>query len=222
MENRNILTKTLYSCQNPLLKDYFDQSKHPWELLTLLPEMMNAFLKNPPNGYRKIADGIFVGEGVTIDKSATIVSPCIIGDHTEIRPGAYLRGNVFIGSNCIIGNSTELKNAILLVYVEVPHFNYVGDSILGNHSHLGAGAVCSNFKGDGKDIVIHADKDYETHLMKVGAFVGDHGNVGCNAVLNPGTIIGKNTFVYPLVVCRGVYPNDVIVKSSDNIVKRHQ
>ena len=144
----------------------------------------------------------------------------VIGPGTEIRPGAYLRGNVITGPNCVIGNSSELKNAVLLEKVQVPHYNYVGDSILGNFSHMGAGSICSNLKSDGSNVVIRGDRDYETGLRKVGGILADHADIGCGCVLNPGTVIGKNTSVYPLTALRGVYPADCIVKSTDNVVKR--
>ena len=155
-----------------------------------------------------------------IANTATILPPAIIGAGTEIRPGAYLRGNVICGYNCVIGNSTELKNVVLLDKVQVPHYNYVGDSVLGNRAHLGGGAICSNLKADGKNVVIHGDQEYETGLRKIGAILGDHADVGCGCVLNPGTVVGKNTSVYPLTSLRGVYPADCIVKAQKEIVKR--
>jgi len=163
---------------------------------------------------------VFVGDNVKIHKSAVILPPTIIGSNTEIRPNAYLRGNVIIGENCVIGNSTELKECILLNNVQVPHYNYVGNSVLGNFSHMGAGSICSNLKSDGKNVVIHGDKDYETGLRKVGAILGDFADVGCNCVLNPGTIIGKNSSIYPLTSLRGVIQENSIVKSMKEIVKR--
>jgi len=144
----------------------------------------------------------------------------MIGAGTEIRPGAFLRGNVITGENCVIGNSSELKNCVLLDTVQVPHYNYVGDSVLGNHAHMGAGSICSNLKSDGKAVVIHGDEDYETGLRKIGGILADGADIGCGCVLNPGTVIGKNTSVYPLTALRGVFPEESIVKSVDNVVKR--
>jgi len=144
----------------------------------------------------------------------------VIGAGTEIRPGAFLRGNVITGENCVIGNSSELKNCVLLDTVQVPHYNYVGDSVLGNHAHMGAGSICSNLKSDGKAVVIHGDEDYETGLRKIGGILADGADIGCGCVLNPGTVIGKNTSVYPLTALRGVFPEESIVKSVDNVVKR--
>ena len=161
-----------------------------------------------------------VGENVKIADTATILPPAIIGSGTEIRPGAYLRGNVITGENCVIGNSSEIKNAILLEKVQVPHYNYVGDSVLGNKAHMGAGSICSNLKSDGKAVVIHGDEDFETGLRKIGGILADGADVGCGCVINPGTVIGKNTTVYPLTSLRGVYPANSIVKAQEKIVVR--
>ena len=139
-----------------------------------------------------------------------------------MRPGAFIRGNVFVGENCVIGNSTEIKNSILLNKAQVPHYNYVGDSILGNYSHMGAGSICSNLKSDGKAVVIHGDSEYETGLRKIGAILGDRADIGCGCVLNPGTVIGSNTSVYPLNALRGVFTSDSIVKSINNVVEREK
>ncbi|MBR2965366.1 MAG: UDP-N-acetylglucosamine pyrophosphorylase [Clostridia bacterium] len=181
---------------------------------------MSALIASGLDGFTEISEGVWVGRDVTIYPTATILPPAIIGSGTEIRPGAFLRGNVITGENCVIGNSSELKNCVLLDKVQTPHYNYVGDSVLGNFAHMGAGSICSNLKSDGKAVVIHGDTEYETGLRKVGAILGDHADVGCGCVLNPGTVIGKNTSVYPLCALRGVYPEDCIVKSPDNVVKR--
>ena len=161
-----------------------------------------------------------MGENVKIAKTATIEAPAIIGSDTELRPGAYLRGNVIVGEKCVVGNSSELKNCILLNHVQVPHYNYVGDSILGDYAHMGAGSILSNLKSGGKNITIHGDKEYETGLRKIGGFLGEHADIGCGSVLNPGTIIGKNTQVYPLSMLRGCFPENSIVKSQTNIVEK--
>jgi NDP-sugar pyrophosphorylase family protein len=160
-----------------------------------------------------------MGENVKIAPTAYIEGPAIIGANTEIRPGAYIRGTVIIGEKCVIGNSTELKNAVLCDGVQVPHYNYVGDSVLGDKAHLGAGAICSNFKGDGSNITVRGDQNYATGLRKMGAILGDRADIGCGSVLNPGTVIGKGTRVYPLNSLRGVYPEKSIVKSKDDIVE---
>ena len=171
-------------------------------------------------GFSELKKGVLVGQNVKIADFVTIEAPAIIGHGTEIRPGAYIRGNVITGQNCVIGNSTEIKNAILLDKVQVPHYNYVGDSVLGNRSHMGAGSICSNLTSDGKAVVIHADSEIETGLRKIGGILADGADIGCGCVINPGTVIGKNTSVYPLTALRGVYPANAIVKDQNRIVAR--
>lgn len=217
---KKVKTSELFSCENEYLKEIFENSEYPWEILPKIKEYINDILKNGLTGYKLIADGVLVGENVKIYPTATIEAPAIIGEGTEVRPGAFLRGNVITGKNCVIGNSSELKNCVLCDSVQVPHYNYVGDSVLGYKAHMGAGSVCSNLKSDGKAVVIHADKDYETGMRKIGAILADGADVGCGCVLNPGTVIGKNTSVYPLNSLRGVFPADCIIKSQTNVVKR--
>ena len=218
MNKLNIKTAELFSTNNPILKDVFEKSTYPWEILPQIKEIVKKALETGLEGYTLLEEGILVGENVKIAKTATIEAPAIIGKDTELRPGAYLRGNVIIGEGCVIGNSSELKNCILLNHVQVPHYNYVGDSILGDYAHMGAGSILSNLKSGGKNITIHGDKEYETGLRKIGSFLGEHADIGCGSVLNPGTIIGKNTRVYPLSMLRGCYPENSIVKSPKNIV----
>jgi len=218
----DISIKALFDCRVPYLTKLFSDCVFPWEMLPKIKQYVTDLIKTGIDGYTVFSEGVLVGKNVKISRLATIEPPVVIGDGCELRPGAYLRGNVILGRNCVIGNSTELKNCILLDNVEVPHYNYVGDSVLGNYSHLGAGAVCSNLKADNKSVVIHSDTDYETGLRKVGAVLADKANIGCNCVMNPGTVVGKNTSVYPLTSLRGVYPCDSIVKSSVIIVKREE
>ncbi len=218
--NKNVKTKELFDCKTEYLTELFDGAIYPWHMLPKIKEYIFKLIENGIDGYEKYSDGVLIGKNVKIYPNVTIEAPAIIGEGTEIRPGAFIRGNVITGKNCVIGNSTELKNCILLDNVQVPHYNYVGDSVLGNFSHMGAGSICSNLKSDGKSVVIHSDKDYETGLRKIGGILGDYADVGCGCVLNPGTVIGKNTSVYPLTSLRGVYPSECIVKSADNIVKR--
>ena len=215
-----VRTAELFDCQVPYLTDLFSKCEFPWQMLPLIKETIQNLLTHIPQGFTEIKEGILVGENVTIHPNAVIVAPAVIGSGTEIRPGAYLRGNVITGDNCVIGNSSELKNCILLNKVQVPHYNYVGDSILGNYAHMGAGSICSNLKSDGSNVVIRGEQTYETGLRKVGGILADHADIGCGCVLNPGTVIGKNTSVYPLNSLRGVYPAGCIVKTSDNVVKR--
>ena len=215
-----IRTKDLFDCKTTYLCELFDSCEYPWEILPEIKGYINKILENKLEGFNEISDGVWVGENVKIYPTATIEGPAIIGAGTEIRPGAFIRGNVITGSNCVIGNSSELKNCVLLDKVQVPHYNYVGDSVLGNHAHMGAGSICSNLKADGKPVVIHGDEDYETGIRKIGGILADNADIGCGCVLNPGTVIGKNTTVYPLTSLRGVIPADCIVKSKENIVIR--
>ncbi len=204
------------------VEKYFRQVDYAWEIIPQIKDIVEEIIKNNDGEYEMISAGVLVGKNVKIDKNATIIPPVVIGNDVEIRPGAYIRGNVYIADECVIGNSTELKNCILLRHAQVPHYNYVGDSILGNRAHLGAGAICSNLRSDGKNVVVHADKDYKTNLRKFGAIVGDLADVGCGSVLNPGTVIGKNTQVYPLTMLRGAYPENSIIKSTRVFVEKKE
>ncbi len=218
--NNFLETNKLFDCKIPYLKPLLSSSKYPWEIIPDIKEYIKELVKNGIEGYERFADGVLVGKNVKIYPTAVIEGYAIIGEGSVIRTGAFLRGNVITGKNCVIGNSTELKNSILLDDVEVAHYNYIGDSILGNGAHLGAGAICSNLKADGKNVVIKAEKNYETHLRKMGAFIADEADIGCGCVLNPGTVVGRNTSVYPLLSLRGVFPPECIVKNIDNIIER--
>jgi len=213
-----VKTEELFTLKTEYLAPLFEGAEYPWQVLSKIGAYIQALLQNPPEGFTLLKEGVLVGEGVAISETATILPPAVIGSGAEIRPGAYLRGNVLTGARCVLGNSSELKNCVLLEHVQVPHYNYVGDSVLGNNSHMGAGAVCSNLKSDGKQIVIHGDEDIPTGLRKIGAILGDGADVGCGCVLNPGTVIGQGTRVYPLTSVRGVIPERSIVKSMENIV----
>lgn len=217
---KKVKTAELFDCQTPYLKELFDNSEYPWEMLPKIKAHILSIIENGMDGYTLLKEGVLVGEGVKIAPTATIEGPTVIGAGTEIRPGAYIRGSVITGEGCVIGNSSELKNCVLLNTVQVPHYNYVGDSVLGNYAHMGAGSICSNLKSDGKNVVIKGDVEYETGLRKIGGILGDHADIGCGCVLNPGTVIGKNTSVYPLNSLRGVFPEGCIVKKMDDVVKR--
>lgn len=215
-----VKTKELYASTPDYLTELFEGAEYPWEMLPRIKEYAWSLIEKGIEGYTLIADGILVGENVKIYPTATIEAPCIIGSNSEVRPGAFIRGSVITGSGCVIGNSSELKNCVLLDKVQIPHYNYVGDSVLGNKAHTGAGTICSNLKSDGKPVVVHGDVDYETGLRKIGGILADGADVGCGSVINPGTVIGKNTSVYPLTSLRGVYPADCIVKATTTVVKR--
>lgn len=213
-------TEELFDCRTPYLKELFEKHEYPWEMLPEIKEYARGLIERGIEGYTLYHEGVLVGENVKIYPNTTIEGPTIIGSRTEIRPGAFIRGGVITGEGCVIGNSCELKNCILLEGAKVPHYNYVGDSILGNGAHTGAGTICSNLRSDGKPVVIHGETDIETGLRKVGGILADGADVGCGSVINPGTVIGKNTTVYPLTSLRGTYPEDCIVKGTREIVKR--
>lgn len=218
--NKLVKTRDLFSSVPELLSPLFDSCEYPWEMLPKIKEYILSLIEKGIPGYTLIAENVLVGENVKIYDTATIEAPAIIGSGSEVRPGAFIRGSVITGECCVIGNSSELKNCILLNKVQIPHYNYIGDSILGNKAHTGAGTICSNLKSDGKAVVIHGDTDYETGLRKIGGILADGADVGCGSIINPGTIIGKNTSVYPLTALRGVYPAECIVKATNVIVKR--
>ena len=218
--NKLVKTAQLYSSTPEYLAPLFESAEYPWEMLPKLKQYITDLIERGIEGYTLIADGVLVGENVKIYPTATIEGPTIIGSGCEVRPGAFIRGSVITGEGCVIGNSSELKNCILLDKVQIPHYNYVGDSVLGNRAHTGAGTICSNLRSDGKPVVIHGEEDYETGLRKVGGILADGADVGCGSVINPGTVIGKNTTVSPLPSLRGVYPADCIVKATFNVVKR--
>ncbi len=220
MSEKKVLTAELFDCNIPYLKSLFDECEYPWQIVASIKDFILKMIECGIDGYELIDGNILIGKNVKISPNAEICGPAIIGSNTEIRIGAFLRGNVIIGESCVVGNSCEVKNSVLLNGVQVPHYNYVGDSVLGNKSHLGAGSVCSNLKNDNKAVVVHGDTDYQTGMRKLGAILADNANVGCGCVLNPGTVIGRNTAVYPMVAVRGVVPSDKIVKSADCIVER--
>ena len=200
----------LFDLQHTVACNYLEKFNYPWNALTGLKNYIIHLGGTLKGEYEEISHGVWAHKSAKIAETACIKSPCIIGANTEIRHCAYIRGSVLIGKNCVVGNSTELKNSILFDGVQVPHFNYVGDSILGYGAHLGAGAITSNVKCDKTEISICG---IETGLKKLGAIIGDKVEIGCNSVLNPGTVIGKNSIVYPLSCVRGAIPQDSIFKN---------
>ena len=220
--NKLVKTADLYDCQVPYLKDLFDSCEYPWEMLPKIKGHILALIEAGLPDFTEIKPGVWVGKDVKIADYVTIEAPAIIGHGTEIRPGAYIRGSVITGENCVLGNSSEFKNCILLDRVQCPHYNYVGDSVLGNKAHMGAGSICSNLKSDGKPVVIHGDEDIVTGLRKIGGILADGADVGCGCVINPGTVIGRHTSVYPLTSLRGVYPANCIVKAQNIVVERKE
>ncbi len=213
-------TKELYSLDKSLAGKYLAQFEYPWQALSGIKELILTLGEElDKNEYDEISENVWVHKSVKIAPTAYIGAPCIIGKNTEVRQSAFIRSAALIGEGCVIGNSTEVKNAIIFDGVQVPHFNYVGDSILGYKSHLGAGAVTSNVKSDKSLVTVKTpDGKLETGLKKFGAMVGDNVEVGCNSVLNPGTVIGRNSNIYPLSSVRGSVPENSIFKNQQNII----
>ena len=218
--NNYIKCKSLFSYTDDFIGDILAKYEHPWELIRDLKSVIEKIVRDGLEGYTRLSEDILIGDNVQIADSTHIDGPCIIGHGVAIRHGAYIRGSVILGKGCVIGNSTEIKNSILMDGAQAPHYNYVGDSILGKGAHLGAGAICSNLRSDKKHVVIKGnDFSLDTGLRKLGAILGDGVEVGCGAVLCPGTVIGKNTTVYPLTMARGVYPDNCIIKQNDVVNK---
>lgn len=215
--------KELLNINNSFLIDLFNKVEHPWEVLPLLKDYILEIITNLDNNYIKYDDNVYIHKDAKIAKSACIIGPTIICDGADIRHNAYIRGNAIICENVVIGNCTEIKNAILFNNAKCPHFNYVGDSILGENSHLGAGVIISNVKNDKKNINIKFDNQIiDTKLKKFGAIIGNNVEIGCNSVICPGTIIYPNTDIYPLTRVRGVIGPNKIVKDIDNIVDKNK
>jgi len=214
-------TKDLFSLDHSLAGEWLEQFTYTWETIPFLTELIGKLSTLLPSDYHEIEPSIWVGRGTIIDDSAQIQGPTIIGHKCRIRHNAFIRPNVLIGSDCIIGNSSEIKNSILFDDVQVPHFNYVGDSVLGYGAHLGAGAILSNFKATGDEINAVIDqKKVPTGLKKFGALLGDRVEIGSNAVLYPGTIIGPDSIIYPLQGVRGTIEARHIQKANGSIVPR--
>ena len=213
--------KGLFDLDHTLAKEYLLGFTWPWEALSGITEMILALGKTLNEDYEEVSPNVWAHKTAQIFPSAYLGAPCIIGPQTEVRHCAFIRGSALIGENCVVGNSVELKNVILFDGVQTPHFNYVGDSILGTLSHMGAGSVTSNVKSDKRNVVVHTGcEDIETGLFKFGAMLGDGVEVGCNSVLNPGTIVCRNSNIYPTSCVRGVIPPDSIWKNNGVIVKK--
>lgn len=213
--------ETLFDLSHTLAGSYLQQFTYPWEALDGIKALIFTLGANlPQEEFTELTTGVWVHRTATVAPTAYLGAPCIIGANTEVRHGAFIRGSALVGEGCVVGNSVELKNVILFDGVQVPHYNYVGDSILGYKSHMGAGSITSNVKSDKSLVVIHGDEQIPTQRKKVGAMLGDFAEIGCNSVLNPGTIIGRESNVYPLSCVRGVVPPRSIYKSDGNIVTK--
>lgn len=215
--------KNLLNMDATIAKDLFDSVNHPWEVLPLIKEYILNIIPTLKDEYEKYDEDVYIHKDAKIAPSACIMGPTIIGKGSEVRHGAYIRGNAIIGENCVIGNSTEVKNAIIFNNVQCPHYNYVGDSVLGQYAHTGAGVILSNVKSDKKNIAIMVNGEkIETGLRKFGSIIGDHVEVGCNCVLCPGTMIYPNSNIYPLTRVRGVIGPNKIVKSENMIIEKEE
>lgn len=220
---KQVTIKELYDLTETAAKPLLESIIYPWEALPKIKDFIIELGNSlDPEEYEKRGENIWIHKSATVFDSAYIAGPCIIGKDTEVRQCAFIRGSALVGDNCVVGNSTELKNVIIFNNVQVPHYNYVGDSILGFHSHMGAGSITSNVKSD--KTLVHvkgADFDIATGMKKFGAMLGDYVEVGCNSVLNPGTVIGSHSNIYPLSRVRGYVPSNSIYKDQNDIVTKH-
>ena len=219
---KGVTVKELYTLEETIAKDIFDGAVYPWEELpkisSFIIELGNTLSSEE---YDKIGENVWIAKSAKVAPTAFINGPAIIGKDAEVRHCAFIRGNAIVGEGAVVGNSTELKNVILFNKVQVPHYNYVGDSILGYKSHMGAGSITSNVKSDKKLVVVKgADGEIETGMKKFGAMLGDEVEVGCGSVLNPGTVVGSHTNIYPLSSVRGVVPAGSIYKKQGEIVEK--
>ena len=215
-------TSCLYDLSHSISGSLLSKFEYPWKALSHIKDfIIEEGKKLPKDKYTMIKENVWVANSSKISETAFIGEPCIIGENSEVRHCAFIRGSVIIGDNCVVGNSTEMKNSIIFDNVQIPHYNYVGDSILGYKSHLGAGAVTSNVKSDKTLVTVSSEGEkIATGLKKFGAMVGDGTEVGCNSVLCPGTVIGKNCTIYPLSMVRGYIKENSIFKNKDNIINK--
>ena len=212
----------LFNYEESIACNELKKYDEPWKIVPHIYEIVETIIKKlNKEEYKVINENVYVHKTCKVFENVHFTGPCVICEETEIRPGAFIRGNVIVGKKCVIGNSCELKNVIVFNDAQIPHFNYVGDSIVGHNAHFGAGAITSNLKSDRSNVIIkNGDKIIDTQLEKLGALVGDGVEIGCNTVLNPGTIIGKNTTIYPLSFVRGVVKENSIYKDVNNIVDK--
>lgn len=212
--------ENLYDLSQTIAAEIFEGATYPWEVLPKIGAFIVKLGESlPEEEYEKKGDNIWIAKSATVFPSAFIGGPAIIGKEAEVRHGAFIRGNAVVGEGAVVGNSTELKNVILFNKVQVPHYNYVGDSVLGYKAHMGAGAVTSNVKSDKTLVTVACDGEkVETGLKKFGAMLGDRVEVGCNSVLNPGTVVGRDSNIYPLSMVRGMVPENHIFKNKNEVV----
>lgn len=215
-------TNDLYDLRHTRAAEMLAKTVYPWEALSGIKDLILALGEAlPREEFDEVSEHVWIAKDAKIYPNNYIAGPCIIGHGTEVRPGAFIRGSALVGDNCVVGNSTELKNVILFDNVQVPHYNYVGDSILGYRSHMGAGSITSNVKSDKKLIVVKCGEErIETGLKKIGAMLGDRVEVGCNSVLNPGTVVGRDSNIYPTSCVRGTVPEKCIWKNSGEVIAK--
>lgn len=213
----------LYDLEHTIAKDLFDGAEYPWQVLPKIHDfILELGNKLDTNVFEKRGEDIWIAKSAKVAPTACLNGPLIIDENAEVRHCAFVRGNAIVGKDSVVGNSTELKNVVLFDHVQVPHYNYVGDSVLGYYSHMGAGSITSNVKSEKTLVQVHdGETVLDTGLKKMGAMLGDHVEVGCNSVLNPGTVIGRNSNVYPTSCVRGVIPENHIYKDQDHIVEKH-
>ena len=214
-------TNQMYDLSHSIAGEYLSGFEYPWQALSGIKTLVLSLGPQLGEGYKEVSPTVWVHETATVAPTAFLGAPCIIGPGTEVRHCAFIRGSALVGANCVVGNSVELKNVILFDNVQVPHYNYVGDSILGYKSHMGAGSLTSNVKSDKTLVVVkNGDEKIETGLKKFGAMLGDSVEVGCNSVLNPGTVIGRHTNIYPTSCVRGMVPENSIWKTGGIVVEK--
>lgn len=221
--SEGLMIKSLYNLEETIAASAFEGCTYPWEVLSKIKnEILKIGATLSEDEYNKVGEDVWIAKSAKVAPTAYINGPSIICKDAEIRHCAFIRGSAIVGEGAVVGNSTELKNVILFNKVQVPHYNYVGDSILGYKSHMGAGSITSNVKSDKALVVVHSDKEQiETGLKKFGAMLGDHVEVGCNSVLNPGTVIGRNANIYPLSMVRGYVPENSIYKKAGEVVEKY-
>ena len=216
--------KNLYNLEETIAKELLESVTYPWEALPKIGDfIVELGNKLDPDKYEKRGEDVWIAKSAKVAPTAYIAGPAIIGENAEVRHCAFIRGKALVGEGTVVGNSTELKNVILFNKVQVPHYNYVGDSILGYKAHMGAGSICSNVRADKKLVIVkNATEKIETGIKKFGAMLGDNAEIGCGAVLNPGTVVGKNSNVYPLSMVRGIVPENSIYKNKNEIVEKRE
>lgn len=221
---KELTVKELYTLEETIAKEIFDGVTYPWEVLPKIGEfILRLGAALPEEEYDKVGEDVWIAKSAEVFESAYIHGPAIIGKNAQVRQCAFIRGNAIVGEGAVVGNSTELKNVILFNKVQVPHYNYVGDSILGFKAHMGAGSITSNVKSDKKLVVVKAPKgNIETGIKKFGAMLGDEVEVGCGTVLNPGSVVGSNTNIYPLSCVRGYVPAGSIYKRQGEVVEKEE